>query len=178
MAAVGAVNRLRAEGIRPTLYDKNSYPGGHTATFPHPTGFLFDDGPHISFTMNERIQKLFAASVDDKYETIQTRVNNYWNGHWIKHPAQCNLYGLPQDLVVDILSDFMHVKNDGHGEIRNYEEWLIASYGRTFAEVFPGEYGQKYHTTTADNMTIGTLPKADKWKRIFAIDNLPYFNYS
>ena len=35
------------------------------------------------------------SSVDDKYETLHTKVNNYWKGHWIKHPAQVNLYGLP-----------------------------------------------------------------------------------
>ena len=27
-------------------------------------------------------------------------MNNHWRGHWIKHPAQCNLHGLPTDLVV------------------------------------------------------------------------------
>ena len=55
----------------------------------------FDEGPHVSFTKHERLQKLFADNVDNKYETLHTKVNNYWKGHWIKHPAQVNLYGLP-----------------------------------------------------------------------------------
>jgi len=157
MAAVGAVNRLRAEGIRPTLYDKNPYPGGHTATFPHPTGFLFDDGPHISFTKNERLQALFAENVGQKYEVIQASVNNYWRGHWIKHPAQCNLYGLPADLVSRILEDFVGCQGEDVTGVANYREWLFATYGKTFAETFPTEYGIKYHTTGPENMTIDWL---------------------
>jgi protoporphyrinogen oxidase len=37
--------------------------------------------------------------------------------------------------------------------VKNYADWLIANFGRTFAETFPMEYTVKYHTTTADNMT-------------------------
>ena len=33
----------------------------------------------------------------------------------------------------------------------------MASYGRTFATTFPMEYGRKYHTTEAANMTTDWL---------------------
>ena len=52
MGALGAAHRLSEEGMRPVLYDRNSYHGGHTASFRHEGGFLFDIGPHISFTKN------------------------------------------------------------------------------------------------------------------------------
>ena len=64
MAGFGAAYRLHAEGISPTMYDKNGYYGGHTASFRNELGFLFDVGPHISFTKDSRIQELFANSVD------------------------------------------------------------------------------------------------------------------
>jgi protoporphyrinogen oxidase len=41
--------------------------------------------------------------------------------------------------------------------IANYEDWLIASYGKRFAEVFPMTYTRKYHLTTAANMTTEWL---------------------
>lgn len=157
MAGFGAAHRLRQEGMTSVTYDKNNYHGGHTASFKHDTGFIFDEGPHVSFTKHERLQKLFAESVDEKYEVIRSRPNNYWKGHWIKHPAVCNLYGLPTSLVVDCLRDFVQAQNDQHGPINNYSDWLIASYGKTFAETFPMEYGFKYHTTTADNMSTDWL---------------------
>jgi protoporphyrinogen oxidase len=157
MAGFGAAHRLHAEGIKPIVYDKHSHYGGHTSSYKFDNGFTFDEGPHVSFTKIERLQKLFAENVDFKYQTLKTYVNNHWKGYWIKHPAQCNLYGLPPELLVNILQDFIHTQNSDYGEIKNYEDWLKASFGKTFAETFPMEYTIKYHTTTADNMSTDWL---------------------
>lgn len=153
MAGFGAAHRLYNEGLRPILYEKKHYHGGNSASYNFNDEFIFDRGPHISFTKDKRIQELFARSVHQRYEIIKTGVNNYWKGYWIKHPAQCNLYGLPQGLIDTIINDFRNVRDCSSGRINNYEDWLIASYGKTFAETFPMEYGLKFHTTTADNMT-------------------------
>jgi len=162
MAGWGAAYRLHLEGVPSVSYDKNSYHGGHTASFRHSSGFVFDEGPHLSFTKNERLQQLFADSVNDKYEVIRARPNNYWKGHWIKHPAICNLSSLPANVVVDCLKDFIGAHNDQENNvqqkpIQNYADWLIASYGKTFATTFPMEYGFKFHTTTAVNMSTDWL---------------------
>ena len=153
MAGFGAAHRLHVEGHRAVLYEKRPYYGGHTASYAFENGFTIDEGPHVSFTKVERMQKLLADSVNQKFERLRTKVNNHWKGHWIKHPAQCNLYGLPQDLTINILKDFIHAQHHEYGEIKNYRDWLHASFGKTFAETFPMEYTVKYHTTTADNMS-------------------------
>ena len=85
---------------------------------------------------------------------LHTKVNNYWKGHWIKHPAQVNLYGLPAELIVKVIKDFVDAQQKDHGEIKNYEHWLRASFGNTFAETFPMEYTIKYHTTEAKNKSL------------------------
>jgi protoporphyrinogen oxidase len=158
MAGVGAAHRLHGQGVRPVIYEKHSYHGGHTASFKSPQGFIFDEGPHVSFTGDARIQDLLAESVNYQYETVRYGVNNYWQGHWIKHPAHCNLYGLPANLVVDILRDFIAARDGNSTDtFRNYEDWLIASYGEKFARTFPMEYTIKYHTTTAANMSTDWL---------------------
>lgn len=159
MAGFGAMHRLRQEGYNQEIpmYDKNAYYGGHTASFKSTDGFIFDDGPHISFTDDERLQDLLAENVDHKYETLKATVNNYWQGYWIKHPAQCNLHGLPSDLVVDVIDDFIKAKHKSNGTITNYKEWLYAKFGETFAETFPMVYGKKYHTVDAEQMDIDWL---------------------
>ena len=157
MAGCGAAHQLHAENMNSIMYDKNSHYGGQTATNTYESGFTFDEGPHISFTKVERLQKRLAENVNFQYETLNTYVNNYWQGHWIKHPVQCNLYGLPTDLVVKIISDFIEAQNSGDQEINNYAEWLRAALGKTFAETFPMKYTVKYHTTTADNMSTDWL---------------------
>jgi protoporphyrinogen oxidase len=157
MAGFGAAHRLHAEGIAPAMFDKNAYHGGHTASFRYESGFLFDVGPHISFTKDPRIQELFADSVDQRYETIQINLNNYWRGYWPLHPVQLHLHGLPDDVIVKVITDFVEERQAPERPVKNYEDWLLASFGRTFAESFPMTYTRKYHTTTADNMSTDWL---------------------
>jgi protoporphyrinogen oxidase len=153
MAGFGAAHAAHEAGLRPVMYDLHDHIGGHTASYEFAGGWTLDEGPHVSFTENHRIQDLLAANVEGKYETSATRVNNYWKGHWIKHPAQINLHGLPANLVTKILLEFVELSQRAESPpIRNYEDWLRASFGKTFSETFPMEYTVKYHTTTASNM--------------------------
>ena len=157
MAGFGSANRFAEEGVRPTLYEARPAIGGHTSTHVYDDGFIFDEGPHISFTSNERIQELFAKSVGGEYERIKAYVNNYWRGHWIKHPAQVNLNGLPDDVIVRSIVDFVEASKVENPTIENYEDWLRAAFGDTFAETFPMEYTKKYHSTEAKNLTTDWL---------------------
>lgn len=157
MAGFGAAHRLHAEGITPVLYDKNAHYGGHTASFRNQEGFLFDIGPHISFTKDPRMQELFAESVGQQYESLPINLNNYWQGYWPKHPVQLHLHGLPEDVIVKVISDFVEERQKPEPPIKNYADWLIASFGRTFAEFFPMRYTRKYHLTGAENMSTDWL---------------------
>ena len=157
MAGFGAANRLSEAGVRPHLFEARAKIGGHTSTHFFDDGFVFDEGPHISFTSNERIQELFARSIGGEFERMKAYVNNYWKGHWIKHPAQVNLYGAPAELVVSCISDFVEASKVEHPVINNYEDWLRSAFGDTFAMTFPAEYTKKYHTTEARNITTDWL---------------------
>lgn len=153
MAALGAAYRLRQEGAPYAIFDKGTLPGGHTKTYVYEGGWTFDDGPHISFTEDPRIQAILAAQIGGDHHAVPTGVNNYWQGFWIKHPAQSNLHGLPLDLVVRCIEDFIEAARDPQPEVTNYEDWLMAAYGRTFADTFPMKYTPKVHTTEARNLT-------------------------
>ena len=157
MAGCGAVYRLHSQGIKPIVYDKNPYYGGHTASFRYDTGFLFDVGPHISFTKDPRIQQLFAESVNQQYQTLPIYLNNYWRGCWPQHPVQLHLHGLPEDVVIRVIKDFVAERQGPERQVANYADWLLTSFGRAFAELFPMQYTRKYHTTTAENMTTEWL---------------------
>jgi len=157
MAGFGAAYHLHGEGIAPVMYDKNGHHGGHTASFRYDSGFLFDLGPHISFTKDSRIQDLFADSVGQQFETKPLKLNNYWRGYWPLHPVQLHLHGLPEDVIVKVITDFVEERQSPEKPIRNYADWLLASFGRTFAELFPMQYTRKYHLTTAENMSTDWL---------------------
>ncbi len=67
---------------------------------------------------------------------------------------QLHLHGLPEDVIVKVIADFVEQRQAPDRPVRNYADWLLSSFGRTFAELFPMQYTRKYHLTTADNMTI------------------------
>lgn len=171
MAGFGAAHAAHGAGVRPVMYDMHDHIGGHTASYEFPGGWTFDEGPHVSFTDIERVRNLLAANIGGKHQEFGTRVNNYWKGHWIKHPAQINLHGLPADLVTKILMEFVEVSQRAEAPpVRNYEEWLYASFGKTFSETFPMEYTIKYHTTTAVNLNtewIGPRLYRPKLEEVF-----------
>src|SRR5262245_35941501 len=98
MAALGAAHRARAEKLDPVLFDAKSYPGGHTASHKI-DGFVFDEGPHVSFTKDERIKSMLLENIGGEYERIDARIDNYWQGYWVTHPVITNLRGLPPDFV-------------------------------------------------------------------------------
>ena len=87
MAGCGAAYRLHQAGVTSTMYDKGGHWGGHTSSHVFPGGWVFDEGPHVSFTQDRRVQDILAANIGAQFETRTTKVNNYWRGHWIKHPA-------------------------------------------------------------------------------------------
>ncbi len=153
MAGFGAAHHFYKNNIRSTIYEKDNFIGGHAATFIR-DGFVFDDGPHISFTKNERIRKLFHDSVNGEVETFKAYVDNYWKGYWIKHPAQVNLNGLPNELVVKIIREIFEASKLEKRSATNFKDWLLETFGKTFAETFPLEYTRKFHTTQAENLDI------------------------
>jgi protoporphyrinogen oxidase len=71
--------------------------------------------------------------------------------------VQLHLHGLPDDVVVKVITDFVEERQAPERLVKNYADWLLASFGRTFAELFPMQYTRKYHTTTAQNMSTDWL---------------------
>ena len=152
MSAFGAVHRLAGEPVEVTMYDKASFFGGQTVSYRSPSGFTFDKGPHVSFTKDERIQALLADAVEGKFETVQYQLENHWKGHRLPHPVQTNMHGLPVDVMAKVIEDFAR-QSAAPVEMRNYEDWLVTAYGRYFADNFPVQYTEKYHTTHPRNLT-------------------------
>ncbi|MHA7985489.1 protoporphyrinogen/coproporphyrinogen oxidase [Rathayibacter sp. CAU 1779] len=154
MAGLGAGHILESEGIPFTCFDKNEVLGGHTRSLRYPGGFVFDEGGHISFTKYDHVKEILAKNVQGAFEERVLKIDNYWHGLRIPHPVQISLAGLPSDLIVRVITDFVEVSSQPIPDpsAQTYEQWLYSTYGKTFAETFPIVYGTKYHTTTMDNL--------------------------
>jgi protoporphyrinogen oxidase len=126
------------------IFEKQPYYGGHVHS-EDVGGFVWDDGPHISFTSNKYVQDFLANMVDGAYEVVPSKASNYFRGHWIAHPAQVNLYQVPEPLRTACLDSFL-ASRDVDRTPKNYRDWIHMSFGEVFAETFPAAYTRKYWT--------------------------------
>ena len=60
-------------------------------------------------------------------------------------------------MIVKVIADFVEERQGTERPVKNYADWLLSSFGRTFAELFPMQYTRKYHLTTAENMSTDWL---------------------
>ena len=129
------------------VFERNEHAGGHIYSH-HRNGFVWDEGPHVSFTKHPYVRELFEKSVCGEVLEYQCKVSNFYQGSWIPHPAQSNLYAVPEPQRTACLEDFLRTRNKaGQDKVpENYAEWLQKAFGDTFAKAFPSAYTRKYWT--------------------------------
>lgn len=142
ISGISAAYHLGLKNIDTTIYEKDSEWGGLCGNFSI-DGFRFDKAVHLSFASDAYVQNLMYG--ETPYHKHAPEASNYYEGCWVKHPAQNNLFPLPAKTKVRIISDFIKNANKAH-TITDYESWLRAQYGDYFAENFPMKYTRKYWT--------------------------------
>lgn len=135
------------------LLERSPHPYGHIHS-EFLNGFTWDEGPHVSFTKNDYVKELFFQSVDWEFEEYPIRTTNYYHSHWIDHPAQSNLYQVPEPLRSACIASFLEAGKTQHTtDPANYQEWLNRSLGKVFAETFSAAYTRKYWTVDPVDLT-------------------------
>lgn len=141
IAGLSAGYHLKKAGISNVIYEKDNDWGGLCGNFTI-DGFRFDRFVHFTFTNDEYVYNTFNNS-SELYEHPAIS-NNYYKGYWLRHPAQNNLYPLPVEEKVKIISDFVNRSQKEISDIENYAQWLECQYGEYFAHNFPFAYTRKY----------------------------------
>lgn len=153
IAGLGASYALRVNGLTPVVLEKDDTYGGLVGNFSIANGFRFDRFVHFSFAKDERVTSIFEKSTDGNIIRHIPNPFNIYNRTWIKHPAQNNLFPLSEKEKEDIIADFKRrPESIDINKIGNYEQWLRAQYGDTFAERFPMTYTPKYWMTEAADL--------------------------
>jgi protoporphyrinogen oxidase len=139
-----------------TILEKNDHAFGHIST-EKINGFTWDEGPHVSFTSNEYVKELFKDSVGNQLLEYEVKVANYFNGSWIDHPAQSNLYQVSEPLRSECIKSYMETQSATNEDPKlpdNYAQWLEYSFGEVFAKNFPFLYTRKYWTIDPEKLGI------------------------
>jgi protoporphyrinogen oxidase len=157
------------------VVEKNRYSGGHI--YSHQiNGFTWDEGPHVSFTKHQYVKDLFDLSVQGEFLEYPVYPTNYYKGHWIPHPAQSNLYAVPEPVKSKCLSDFLETRSEINKDIlpKNYHEWIKIAFGEEFSNQFVKRYTKKYWTIEPEHLSTDWVgervffPDVDTVKKGFA----------
>jgi protoporphyrinogen oxidase len=135
------------------IFEQHAYAGGHIHSEIR-DGFTWDEGPHVSFTKHAYVRDLFAESTE--YWEYPVFPTNYYQGTWVPHPAQTNLYALPKEIRDRCITDFLASRELSEASTlapTDYQEWIERAFGKTFANTFPKSYTEKYWTTSPENLT-------------------------
>ncbi|CUU70718.1 nucleotidyl-sugar pyranose mutase [Campylobacter hyointestinalis subsp. hyointestinalis] len=146
---ISASYHLGKKGIQNIIFEQDNDWGGLCGNFEI-DGFRFDKAVHLSFSDNEYVKELFSKSCE--YFIHKPIAYNYYNGYWLKHPAQNNLKPFSLDEKINIISDFAQNTNN-KANLKNYEQWLKAQYGDYFSEHFAMVYTKKYWTLEAKDLS-------------------------
>ncbi|MBT9493242.1 MAG: FAD-dependent oxidoreductase [Paucibacter sp.] len=139
------------------LLERQGHSFGHIASEMR-EGFTWDQGPHVSFTKHEYVRELFRRSVDSAFEDFPVCVGNYFNGHWIEHPAQTALHQVPEPQRSACLASFLQTRRGAVQNVPdNYQDWLDMAFGPVFTELFPSAYTQKYWTRPPADLTTAWI---------------------
>jgi protoporphyrinogen oxidase len=152
LAGLAAGAWLFENGCQVQVYEKEAFVGGHAASHEI-NGFVFDQGPHISFTKKREIQELLAGAVADQFIEHDASILNYWHGYWFPHPVQVNLFGLPVEIVERSLVDFVSARYEDQRQVSNYADWCYKRLGQTISEEFVFRYTRKYWAIDPQQMT-------------------------
>lgn len=138
-----------------TIFEAKSYHGGHISSHER-DGFVWDEGPHVSFTKDPYVRSILSRNLDGNFLEYEVNVGNYFEGSWIPHPAQSNLHAVPSPLRERCLEDIIDAcENVGNSdEPKNYQDWLNSAFGKTFTNSFSAAYTRKYWTCEPSELTI------------------------
>jgi protoporphyrinogen oxidase len=114
-------------------------------------GFRFDNAIHLSFATEPEVREVF----DGTPYITHLAISWCWdNNIWIKHPVQNNMFSLPIDEKVDLISGFVERLEI---QVNNYRDWLIYQYGETIAHRWSLPYTEKYWTIPAEDLGVGWI---------------------
>lgn len=152
VSGLGAAYKLRQNGQNPIVLEKDETYGGLCGNFTI-NGFRFDRFVHFSFAKDEQVNNIFMTGVNNEIYRHIPNAYNLYKGLWLKHPAQNNLYPLPQEMKDAVVRDFKSRPTDvDSSQIKNYDQWLRLQFGDYFAEHFPIPYTRKYWMTEAKDL--------------------------
>lgn len=142
---LGAAYRLKELGENDYLIiEQNSWVGGLAASFVDDKGFTWDIGGHVQFSHYEYFDRVMDLSLGKDGWYNHERQSWVWiRDRFVPYPFQNNIRYLPKDVAWNCLKGVIEINKQPPPAPANFEEWILAVFGRGIAEEFMLPYNFK-----------------------------------
>jgi len=142
------------------VFEKEDYLGGHCHT-KLVEGFNFDEGAHVFFGKNDCARDFVWEPLGKEMLSHRAEIwNNYGEQVYGRYPVQANANALSAELATRCVADFVKATELPEPDVRTYQDWCYASFGKTFADEFMLRYARKVWTVEPSEMNTEWLGTA------------------
>lgn len=142
IAGLTLAYELCKSGADVTVIEKESSVGGLARSFSYDSGYTFDAGPHRFYTESPAVLRLIHEVLDEDMLRIPRKSGVRMFDRYFEWPlGLADLFRMPLRECLAVAVD-MFVKESRDGE--SFEDYILASYGRTLYEIFFKPYTEKF----------------------------------
>ena len=139
------------------VFEKEDYLGGHCRS-KRVDGFNFDEGAHVFFGKDDCSRQFVWEPLGSEMIAHRAEIwNDYDTVRYGRYPVQANANALGPELSTRCVLDFIEASQRPEPEVRTYEEWCYASFGKAFADEFMLKYARKVWTVEPSEMNTEWL---------------------
>jgi len=139
------------------IFEARSAPGGHATSHAF-AGAWFDEGAHISHSVNPAFLRHVLPHAPRLHEIHAAKVRNYWHGRWCTYPVQNHLHELSEEDRIAALTDFVAAQaGAGEAVATDYAAWCRRQYGEFLTQRFYAEYTAKYWRVPMEELATDWL---------------------
>jgi protoporphyrinogen oxidase len=141
---LGAAYRLHELGHTDFLVlEQNGYPGGLATSFVDQEGFTWDIGGHVQFSHYDYFDQLMEKALGAAW-LDHLRQSYIWiRERFVPYPFQNNIRHLPQEELASCLRGLIAARQNGKANPKDFEEWILHSFGKGIADLFLFPYNTK-----------------------------------
>jgi protoporphyrinogen oxidase len=144
VAGLCCASILADNGIPVVVLEKEPVVGGLARSFTY-GDFTFDIGPHRFFTTHERVLSFIKDTLQGHYIVIPRRSGvNFLNQYHLWPLRLKSVFQLPPLVAVAAFLDIFTKNMGNHGEVTNFEEYVLRQYGKTLYNTFFKGYTEKF----------------------------------
>lgn len=133
------------------LFEKESIIGGLCGSVMQ-DGFTFDFTGHYLHASDPYFRTMIETMVGmENLNTVTRRSFIYSHNTYTKYPFQINLFGLPEDVIVECIEGFLN--RPKKGSIRSFPDWVMQNFGAGFGKHFFWPFQHKIFGYDLDKIT-------------------------